>query len=184
MGLVKKWNSMSLILRILIGLVIGAILGFLVPKATWIGVPGELFVGALKAIAPILVFVLVASSLANSKGGNMEKFRTVIVLYLFSTLCAAIVSVFQSGLISQKTALKELRQSGATYGMWSNITDEDIDNADDMLDAGMDELGMGGLLPTAPDQGGGAGEQAGQTVPEDSQDEPLGDAANGTGWAI
>ena len=96
MGIIKKWNSMSLILRILIGLVIGAILGFLAPKATWIGVPGELFVGALKAIAPILVFVLVASSLANSKGGNMEKFRTVIILYLASTLCAAIVSVFTS----------------------------------------------------------------------------------------
>ena len=96
MFLIKKWNSMSLILRILIGLVIGAILGFTVPQATWIGVPGELFVGALKAIAPILVFVLVASSLANSKGGNMKKFSTVIILYLLSTLCAAIVSVFTS----------------------------------------------------------------------------------------
>ena len=85
MGIIKKWNSMSLIFRILIGLIIGAILGFVVPKASWIGVPGELFVGALKAIAPILVFVLVASSLANSKGGNMEKFRTVIILYLKHT---------------------------------------------------------------------------------------------------
>ena len=84
---------------------------------------------------------------------------------------AAIVSVFQSGLISQKTALKELRQSGATYGMWSNITDEDIDNADDQSDAGMDELGMGGLLPTVPDQGGGVDESAGQAVPADSADE-------------
>ena len=96
MGIIKKWNSMSLILRILIGLIIGAILGFVVPKAAWIGVPGELFVGALKAIAPILVFVLVASSLANSKNNNMEKLRTVIVLYLVSTLCAAIVSVLTS----------------------------------------------------------------------------------------
>ena len=52
--------------------------------------------GALKAVAPILVFVLVASSLANSRGGNMRKFRTVIALYLFSTLCAAVVSVFSS----------------------------------------------------------------------------------------
>ncbi len=96
MGILKKWNSLSLIVRILIGLVVGAILGFAVPGMTWIGVFGELFVGALKAIAPILVFVLVASSLANSKGGNMSKFRTVIVLYLLSTLCAAIVSVFSS----------------------------------------------------------------------------------------
>ena len=90
MNLIKKWSSMSLILRILTGLVIGAALGFIVPKAAWIGVPGELFVGALKAIAPILVFVLVAASLANSQGGDMKKFRTVISLYLFSTLCGAI----------------------------------------------------------------------------------------------
>ncbi|MBR0367621.1 MAG: serine/threonine transporter SstT [Clostridia bacterium] len=96
MGIIRKWNSLSLIVRILIGLVIGAVLGFVAPGLTWLGVLGELFVGALKAIAPILVFVLVASSLANSKGGNMGKFRTVIVLYLFSTLCAAIVSVFTS----------------------------------------------------------------------------------------
>lgn len=97
---------------------------------------------------------------------------------------AAIVSVFQSGLISQKTALKELRQSGATYGMWSNITDEDIENADDMSDAGMDELGMGGLLPTTPDQGGEADEPAGQAVPADSQDKPLEDAEDSAGRTI
>ena len=96
MQIIKKWNSMSLILRILIGLIIGAVLGLVIPGASWIGVLGELFVGALKAIAPILVFVLVASSLANAKGGNAAKFRTVITLYLFSTLCAAIVSVFTS----------------------------------------------------------------------------------------
>ena len=120
MGIIRKWNSMSLILRILIGLVIGAILGLFVPKATWIGVPGELFVGALKAIAPILVFVLVASSLANSKGGNMEKFRTVIVLYLFSTLCAAIVSVFTSFAFKVTiplTGLDAVDASAAPQGM-------------------------------------------------------------------
>ena len=91
--MIKKWNSMSLILRICIGLVIGAILGMTVPGQTWIGMLGALFVGALKAIAPILVFVLVAASLANSKGGNSDQFRTVIFLYLFSTLCAAITAV-------------------------------------------------------------------------------------------
>ena len=80
--IIKRWNSMSLILRICIGLVIGAILGLLVPGASWIAILGTLFVGALKAIAPILVFVLVASSLANAKGGGMAKFRTVIFLYL------------------------------------------------------------------------------------------------------
>ena len=91
--MIKKWNSLSLVIRIGIGLIIGAILGLTLPGLTWIGVLGKLFVGALKAIAPLLVFVLVSSSLANARGGNMKKFRTVIFLYLFSTLCAAIVAV-------------------------------------------------------------------------------------------
>lgn len=91
--MLKKWNSLSLIVRICIGLVIGAILGLTLPGWTWISVLGTLFVGALKAVAPILVFVLVASSLANAKGGNASRFRTVIFLYLFSTLCAAVVAV-------------------------------------------------------------------------------------------
>lgn len=91
--MLKKWNSLSLIVRICIGLVIGAILGLAVPGWSWIAVLGKLFVGALKAIAPLLVFVLVSSSLANAKGGSMTKFRTVIFLYMFSTLCAAVVAV-------------------------------------------------------------------------------------------
>ena len=70
MSIIKKWNSLSLIIRIVIGLVIGAILGLTLPSFSWIGVLGELFVGALKAIAPLLVFVLVASSLDNATGGN------------------------------------------------------------------------------------------------------------------
>ena len=86
MSIIKKWNSISLILRILIGLVVGAVLGLLLPKLTGIGILGTLFVGALKAIAPVLVFVLVSASIANAKGGNAGKFRTVIFLYLFSTL--------------------------------------------------------------------------------------------------
>ena len=91
--MIQKWNSMSLIVRILIGLIVGAVLGLLLPGLSFIKVLGTLFVGALKAIAPLLVFVLVASSLANAKGGGMSRFRTVIFLYMFSTLCAAIVAV-------------------------------------------------------------------------------------------
>ena len=94
MSIIKKWNSISLIIRILIGLVVGAVLGLLLPKLTGIGILGTLFVGALKAIAPVLVFVLVSASIANAKGGNAGKFRTAIFLYLFSTLCAAVVAVF------------------------------------------------------------------------------------------
>ncbi len=91
--MLEKWNSISLVVKIAIGLVIGAVLGLVIPGIGGIALLGTLFVGALKAIAPVLVFVLVSSSLANAKGGNMKKFRTVIFLYLFSTLCAAVVAV-------------------------------------------------------------------------------------------
>ena len=64
--ILNKYNSSSLILRILIGLVAGAILAFVLPQAGWIGMLGTLFVGALKAIAPVLVAVLVAASLCQS----------------------------------------------------------------------------------------------------------------------
>lgn len=93
---IQKWNSLSLILRILIGLIIGVILGLFVPKATGIAIFGDIFVGALKGIAPILVFVLVTSSLAQASSGIGKKFRTVIVLYMVSTFLAAIVAVLAS----------------------------------------------------------------------------------------
>ncbi len=94
--LVYKWNHISLILRIAIGLVIGITLALVCPKATAISILGDLFVGALKGIAPILVFILVASSLANAKSGVKHQFRTVIFLYMLSTLLAAVVAVFLS----------------------------------------------------------------------------------------
>ena len=93
MKIIEKWNSISLILRILCGLIVGAALGLLIPGASWISIFGKLFVGALKAVAPILVLVLVASSLANARGGNAKKFRTVIILYLTSTMSAAVLAV-------------------------------------------------------------------------------------------
>ena len=91
-----KWNSTSLILRIAAGLVIGVILALVIPQASAISILGSLFVGALKAIAPILVFVLVISSLAQTGKGVGKQFTTVIVLYMVSTLLAAIVAVFAS----------------------------------------------------------------------------------------
>lgn len=95
-SLLKKWNDTSLILRIVIGLVIGIILALIVPQATPISLLGTIFVGALKSIAPILVFVLVMSSLAQATEGIGKRFRTVIFLYMLSTLLAAVVAVFAS----------------------------------------------------------------------------------------
>lgn len=95
MNIWQKWNSISLVKRILVGLVIGAILGFCVPAGNEvIALLGDLFVGALKAVAPILVFFLVISALANAKSaGSMG---TVIVLYIVSTLVAALIAVCAS----------------------------------------------------------------------------------------
>ena len=75
MKLVKAYNSVSLVLRIVIGMVIGAALALLIPNAAvtapGIGILGTLFVGALKAIAPLLVFVLIISALAQLCAGNV-----------------------------------------------------------------------------------------------------------------
>ena len=92
----KIWNGTSLIVKILIGLALGILFGLLTPQAAFLGILGNLFVGALKGIAPLLVFVLVISSLANATGGIGKRFSTVIVLYLVSTLVAAVIAVVSS----------------------------------------------------------------------------------------
>ena len=92
-NLLQKWNSLSLIVRILIGLIIGAILGIAAPKATGLVLLGDLFVGALRAVAPILVFVLVIASLANSKSNGAKNMRIVIILYMVTTFIGAVVAV-------------------------------------------------------------------------------------------
>ena len=95
-AIVKKYNETSLILRIVIGLIIGTLLGVVLPKATIVSLFGDLFVGALKAIAPILVFILIMSSLAKAGKGIGKRFRTVIVLYMMSTFLATVVAVIGS----------------------------------------------------------------------------------------
>jgi len=104
--LLQKWTQSSLILRIFCGLVLGAILGLLVPQWTGIGILGQVFVGALKAVAPVLVAVLVMSSIARAKGGLGPRFRTVIILYLLTTFIAALVAVSGSFLFPVTIDLK------------------------------------------------------------------------------
>lgn len=106
-NIITTWNSMSLVMRILIGLVIGAILGIAVPSASAIAILGTIFVGALRAIAPILVFLLVMGSLANAKGGAGKNMGIIIVLYMFTTLVGAIVAVIGSFVFPQTLILTE-----------------------------------------------------------------------------
>jgi serine/threonine transporter len=112
-SLLKKWVATSLILRIFVGLVIGAVLALLAPDWTWIGVFGKLFVGALKAIAPVLVAMLVISSIAKANGGLGSRFGTVIALYLISTLSAALVAVAGSFLFPVTLQLQDVVEASA-----------------------------------------------------------------------
>lgn len=103
----RRWTETSLVLRILVGLVIGAILGSVVPKWTGIAILGSVFVSALKAIAPVLVAVLVAASIAKAGGGLGPRFRTVISRYMLSTFIAAILAVAGSFLFPVTLHLSE-----------------------------------------------------------------------------
>lgn len=119
MGIIKLYNKTSLVLRIVIGLIIGLALGIiskeynLLPflgdskELKFISILGTLFVGALKAIAPILVFVLVVSSLANAKKKLDSRFGTVIILYVISTFLASIVGVLGSFIFPQTISLAQ-----------------------------------------------------------------------------
>lgn len=103
----EKYNSVSLILRIALGLVVGAVLAVLFPGAAWVEEFGNLFVGALKGIAPVLVFVIVASALAQGSSKLDRRFGTVVWLYMLTTFLAAALSVVTSELFPQTMALPE-----------------------------------------------------------------------------
>ena len=109
----KFYVNSPLILRIAIGLVIGICLGLFAPEATLVGLFGSVFVGALKAIAPILVFVLVIASLANAGKGIGKRFGTVILFYMISTFLAAACAVVAMYLFPVMIPLADAYQSAA-----------------------------------------------------------------------
>jgi serine/threonine transporter len=95
--LMKKWNQLSLVKRIIIGLVIGIILAVTIPEvAKPIAIFGSLFVGALKAIAPILVLFLVTGAISQHKSDKEINMKTVIILYLLGTFLAGLAAVIAS----------------------------------------------------------------------------------------
>ncbi|WP_462315881.1 serine/threonine transporter SstT [Methanobrevibacter sp.] len=123
MDIIRKWTESSLILKILIGIVIGAALGVFAPGFKFIGFLGEVFVSALKAIAPILVFVLVASALSKAKGGIGSRFRTVIILYLFSTFLSAMVAIIASTLFPVTMHLSAASTAAAPQDLGKIMSD-------------------------------------------------------------
>ena len=101
----QAWTNISLVMRIIVGIIVGIVLAFIVPNATAIGLLGTLFVGALKAVAPILVFILVIHAISTHRAGAKTNMRTIIVLYAIGTLSAGLVAVVASFLFPTKLTL-------------------------------------------------------------------------------
>lgn len=105
-GLFSRLMRGSLVAQIMIGLVAGIVLaGVSKDNALAVGLLGDLFVSALKAVAPILVMVLVTASIASHQHGQKTTIRPIIILYLLGTFCAAVVAVVFSHLFPQTLTL-------------------------------------------------------------------------------
>lgn len=107
--------------KILFGIIIGASLALITPGITAISILGDLFVGALKSIAPILVGVLVTASVAKANSGLGSRFRTVISLYMISTLFAAILAVFAARIFPVVIILNDI--TGASEAVPGGLGD-------------------------------------------------------------
>ena len=104
--LLHKLKRTSLVTQIVIGLIAGILLAWLAPAAALsVAFIGKVFVSALKAVAPILVFVLVMASIANHKHGQETHIRPILILYLFGTFAAAVVAVIASMLFPSSLVL-------------------------------------------------------------------------------
>lgn len=119
-NLFRQWNSINIIYRILGGLLLGIILALVFPDASAISLLGTIFVNALKGIAPLLVFFLVISSLCHAGQSHGGIIRTVIFLYLFSTLLAAVIAVIASFLFPVTLTLQN---TAADMAAPQSITD-------------------------------------------------------------
>lgn len=96
-NLLESWNKLSLVKQIIIGLLIGAIMAVTIPDiAKPIVIFGSLFVGGLKAIAPILVFFLVMSAISQHKSGHQTNMKSIIGLYLLGTFLSGLSAVVAS----------------------------------------------------------------------------------------
>ena len=91
--IIGLWNKVSLVKRIIVGLIIGILLGLFFPQLTFLSTLGDLFVGALKAVAPLLVLFLVMSALSRNKQGKKTNIKRIIFLYILGTLIAGSIAV-------------------------------------------------------------------------------------------
>ena len=119
-------TRIGLVPQILIGVALGALLGISLPDvAQQLGLLGQLFVSMLKAVAPLLVFVLVMSAIANKheSGSDGRKTFVVIALYIFGTVSAALVALLLSQFFPQTISLSEVAQGNPPAQVSSVLTD-------------------------------------------------------------
>ena len=117
-----KWQGISLILRIIIGMIIGIAFALSVPGNTVLPIFGKVFVGLLKGIAPILVFVLVISALANASGNIGGRFKNVIMIYIFGTFFASVTAVLACQLFPVTMKLTDAATDAAPDGIGQILT--------------------------------------------------------------
>lgn len=117
-----KWQGISLILRIIIGMIIGIAFALSVPGNTVLPIFGKVFVGLLKGIAPILVFVLVISALANASGNIGDRFKNVIMIYIFGTFFASVTAVMACQLFPVTMKLTDAATDAAPDGIGQILT--------------------------------------------------------------
>lgn len=104
--LLRKWNNISLVKRILVGLIIGIMLALWIPDiAAPVAILGNLFVGALKAVAPVLVLILVMGAIANHKSGQQTNMKAILILYLLGTFLAGVTAAIASFMFPVSIAL-------------------------------------------------------------------------------
>ncbi|MFD1778273.1 serine/threonine transporter SstT [Fredinandcohnia salidurans] len=101
-----KWNQISLVKRIFGGIIVGILLALVVPEgAKWVSIFGSLFVGALKAVAPVLVLFLVIDAISKHRSGTQTNIKSIIGLYAISTFLAGFVAVLASFIFPVKLSL-------------------------------------------------------------------------------
>ena len=121
-NLLNAWNRISLVKQIIIGLIIGIVLAVAFPtQLSGITIFGSLFVGALKAVAPILVLFLVMSAISQHKAGQKTNMKSIIILYLLGTLLAAMAAVIASFIFKLELVLPESTSDIAPPGGISEV---------------------------------------------------------------
>ncbi len=136
--LLKKWDEISLVKRIIVGLIIGIILALAFPKQlSFIPVLGDLFVSALKSVAPVLVFFLVMAAIARHKKGQRTNMKTIVGLYLLGTFAAGTCAVISSFIfpiqIKLATGAEDIAPPGGIVEVLKNLVFQIVSNPIDAL---------------------------------------------------